>query len=310
MRSLPRLLAVAAAICCCGAGAVPGAAAVSSPYPQPGSGSPAAANDWSCHPGPAHPRPVVLVHGLGANMSENWSYMSPLLAKAGYCVFALTYGVDARGTIPPFDQMGGVVPMEQSAQQLDTFVNGVLTATGAAKVDIVGHSEGSLMPDYYVKFLGGDEYVDHYVAMTPLWDGTETLGLAELNHIAVQFGLGPAVGAVLAPLCGSCREFLHGSPFLAKLNSDGGPAVDGVTYTTIMTKYDEAVVPYTSGRLHGDDVTNIVLQDHCPQDLSEHVAVAFDPVAAQFIVNALDPDHAKRVRCTPVGPKGLPGYGH
>jgi len=28
-----------------------------------------------------------------------------------------------------------------------------------AKVDIVGHSEGSLMPDYYVKFLGGDRYV-------------------------------------------------------------------------------------------------------------------------------------------------------
>jgi triacylglycerol lipase len=271
--------------------------------PPPGS------NDWNCKPSDEHPNPVVLVHGLFANQAANWGYLAPILAKHGYCVFSLTYGRNPLAP-PPLSQVGGLQKMEQSSHELARFVDRVRDATGADKVDIVGHSEGSLMPDYYVKFLGGDEYVDHYVAMTPLWDGTQTLGLAELNHIAVQFGLGPAVGAVLAPLCGSCREFLHGSPFLAKLNSDGGPAVDGVTYTTIMTKYDEAVVPYTSGRLHGDDVTNIVLQDHCPQDLSEHVAVAFDPVVAQYIVNALDPDNAKPVRCSPVGPEHIPGHGN
>ncbi len=200
MRSLRRLLAVAAAICCCAAGAIPGAAAGTTPYPQPGSGSPAGANDWNCHPGPAHPRPVVLVHGLGANMSENWSYMSPLLAGAGYCVFALTYGVDPRGTIPPFDQMGGVVPMEQSAQQLNTFVNGVLTATGAAKVDIVGHSEGSLMPDYWVRFLSGAARVDHYVGITPLWHGTNVLELATLEQGGRSAGLSQPVVAGVRPV--------------------------------------------------------------------------------------------------------------
>jgi hypothetical protein len=68
------------------------------------------------------------------------------------------------------------------------------------------------------------------------------------------------------------------------MNSDGGPAVDGVSYTMIMTKYDEAVVPYTSGRMESDNATNIVLQDYCPSDLSEHVAVGFDPVAGQFVL--------------------------
>jgi triacylglycerol lipase len=283
------------------ASAPDGPAALLDP-PPPGS------NDWHCKPSDEHPNPVVLVHGLGANQAANWGYLAPLLADHGYCVFSLTYGRNPLAP-PPLSQVGGLQPMEESSLELAAFVALVRKVTDADKVDIVGHSEGSLMPDYYVKFRGGDEYVDKYVAMTPLWDGTNTAALASANQAAVAIGLGPGLGTVFLPLCGSCREFLHGSPFLKKLARDGGPAVDGVTYTTIMTTHDEAVVPYTSGRLHGDDVTNIVLQDHCPQDLSEHVGVAFDPVAAQYIVNALDPDHAKPVHCYPVGPRGLPGYG-
>lgn len=260
---------------------------------------PAGSNDWNCKPGEAHPEPVVLVHGLSANQANNWAYISPRLAEQGYCVFSLTYGRNPLAP-PPLSQVGGLVPMERSAEELAAFIQRVRGATGAEKVDIVGHSEGSLMPNYYVKFLGGDRYVDTYVGMTPLWDGTEVGGLAFLNRSVQQFGLDPALGLALDPLCGSCRQFLKGSEFLEKMNSDGGPAVDGVTYTMIMTKYDELVVPYTSGELDG--ATNIVLQDGCPTDLAEHVAVAFDPVTLQHIGNALDPDNAEPVRCFPVGP--------
>ena len=260
---------------------------------------PPGANDWGCTPSKAHPNPVVLVHGLSANQADNWAYISPQLADAGYCVFSLTYGRNPLAP-PPLSQVGGLTRMEDSAQELSRFVDRVRSATGAHKVDIVGHSEGSLMPDYYVKFLGGDRYVDRYVGMTPLWDGTQTAGLAFLNRTGEQLGLGPAIGLALDPLCASCREFLTGSDFLKKMNSDGGPAVDGVTYTMIMTKYDELVVPYTSGELDG--ATNIVLQDKCPSDLAEHIAVAFDPVTLQHIKNALDPENAKPIRCLPVGP--------
>jgi hypothetical protein len=46
-----------------------------------------------------------------------------------------------------------------------------------------------------------------------------------------------------------------------------------------------------------DGGTNIVLQDVCPADVSEHPLVAFDPVVLQLIRNALDPAHAAPVRC-------------
>src|SRR4051812_33812746 len=81
---------------------------------------PPGANDWSCRPTAAHPRPVVLVHGLMANMTDNWQTMSPLLANNGYCVFALTYGNDAAAG-PPRDQFGGLAKMEDSAAQLSAF---------------------------------------------------------------------------------------------------------------------------------------------------------------------------------------------
>ncbi|HKC19535.1 MAG TPA: hypothetical protein VKE27_07865 [Candidatus Dormibacteraeota bacterium] len=50
------------------------------------SASPPGANDWSCKPTSAHPRPVILVHGTFADMSDSWQALSPLLYDSGYCV--------------------------------------------------------------------------------------------------------------------------------------------------------------------------------------------------------------------------------
>jgi triacylglycerol lipase len=100
---------------------------------------------------------------------------------------------------------------------------------------------------------------------------------------------------VVAGLCGSCPQFLRGSPFLNDLNADG-EAIPGVEHTNIVTRYDALVVPYTSGIMR-DGGTNIVLQQVCSADLSEHATVAFDPVVTQLFLNALDPEHATPVRC-------------
>jgi triacylglycerol lipase len=254
-------------------------------------------NDWSCRPTAAHPDPVVLVHGLGATGPANWGYIGPLLAANGYCAFALTYGINPAALL---SQSGGQLPMEQSAQQLAAYVDQVRQATGAAKVDIVGHSEGSLMPDYYVKFLGGAAVVNRYVGITPLWQGTNLLGLGSLAAAGQASGLtGALVSLVTQGGCQSCPEFLPGSAFLTKLNSGGGPAVAGVTYTMLMTRYDELVSPYTSGVLQAPNATNIVMQDQCPFDLSGHAGMAVDPNVGQDVLNALDPAHAHAVACSP-----------
>ena len=76
--------------------------------------------------------------------------MGPRFAAAGYCTYALTYG--QLNGIPLF---AGLDKMENSAAELAKFVDEVLASTGASKVDLIGHSEGAIMPRYYLKFLGG-----------------------------------------------------------------------------------------------------------------------------------------------------------
>lgn len=257
-------------------------------------------NDWSCQPSAAHPNPVVLVHGFGATGPENWGVDGPLIAQHGYCVFWLTYGVNPNA--PLLQAFGGLLPIEQSAQQLSGFVDKVRAATGASKVDIVGHSEGSFMPNYYVKFLGGAAVVQHYVAITPLWHGTNLLGLGSLAQLGQSSGFTKLIETlVTSGGCDSCTEFLPGSALIDKLNQ-GGAAAPQVTYTTLMTKYDELVSPYTSGYLDAPNATDIVVQDQCPLDFSEHLGMALDPITLQDILNALDPAHPKAPACTLVLP--------
>ncbi len=283
--------------------AAPGAAALGEdpapapgPRPEDGSPPPTDANDWSCVPSAAHPRPVVLVHGLTTNMYEDWLTLSPALHSAGYCVFALTYGEGA------FPNRGGFLPMEQSAVELDTFVARVLAATGADQVDLVGHSEGTVMPQWWLRKMGGAAVTHSYVAITPIYDGTTLHGLDSV--IDGLKGLDPEqadrISAQFDAYCGACQQLLHGSEFLQALYDDGTVAAPGVTYTTVMTRLDELVTPYTSGYLDAPGTTNVVLQDVCPRDLSDHLVITFDPVVHRIVLNALDPEHALPISCGPL----------
>ncbi|WP_220794766.1 esterase/lipase family protein [Nocardioides pelophilus] len=253
---------------------------------------PPGGNDWDCRPTARHPRPVVLVHGTAGNKNTNWQTYAPLLHNNGYCVFALTYGV-APGTPLPANQLGGMTRMQDSARQLKRFVARVLRATGARKVDLLGHSQGTLMPEYWVKFLGGAPYVKRYVSLAPVWHGTDLANPAPL--LAKAFG----VPEDQIPVCQACGQFAATSRFMARLRK-GGLAVGDIEYTNIMTKYDELVLPYTSGRERG--MRNVVVQDHCGTDFSEHFEIAADPVAAQIVLNTLDPAHKKPVPCMVVLP--------
>jgi triacylglycerol esterase/lipase EstA (alpha/beta hydrolase family) len=231
----------------------------------------AGANNFSCRPSQAHPFPVVLVHGTFGNASD-FGVLSPQLSGAGYCVFALNYGCQAGQQL-----VCGTAPIEDSAAQLSAFVDRVLSATGAAKVDLVGHSQGGMMPRYYTKFLNGAAKVDRLIGLAPSNHGTTLDGLQNLAG-----ALAGAVG------CDACVEQLAGSAFLTRLNA-GGDTVAGVRYTVIESRFDEVVTPFTSAFLSGSAVTNILLQDHCAADFTGHLNIINDPNAIGWVQNALDP---------------------
>jgi triacylglycerol lipase len=252
--------------------------------------SPPGANDGTCRPSAAHPRPVVLVHGTAGNASSNWASMSASLANAGYCVYALTYGVPTFEAALPV-KFGGLNTMESSAEEIKVFVTRVLAATGAAKVDIVGHSQGTMVPNYYAKFLGGAPFIDRYVSLSPFWQGGGPAFLAQWQALGFAYGID---AAKFFPLCGACPEFVRGSVFMNTMRA-GGAAVPGITYTNIVTRYDEVVFPYTVGIEPG--MTNWVLQDFCALDFSDHVQIPASRTAIDLVLNALDPAHAHTPRC-------------
>ncbi len=256
--------------------------------------SPAGANDWSCTPPAAHPLPVVLVHGTAENAFDNWAELAPMLRREGYCVFALDYGGYA-GT-----SFRGMTDIAASAVELSLFVNRVLASTGASQVDLVGHSQGGMMPRFYLRFLGGAAKVHQLIALAPSNYGTTASGARGAISV-LPGGLG-----VLAVACLACEQQFRNSPFLTALNF-GGDTVPGVSYTVIATAFDEVVTPYTDaflrgGVLSGSAVTNLLLQAICPLDNTDHLGISYDPIALRLVLNALDPSSARSPACRYVPP--------
>ena len=242
------------------------AAAGGVPLPTNPFGEPTGANDWSCRPSAERPEPVVIVHGTFGDRKSLLDDLSSAMVDDGFCVFSLDYGNRATGDIAA------------SAEQLKAFVTKVLSATGAAKVSMVGHSQGGMMPRYYIKFLGGAAYVDDLVGLSPSNHGTTVVGDPS----------NPLTGPLLGATCPACAQQAAGSAFLTRLNADDETPGD-VSYTQITTKYDEVVVPYTSAYLAaGPQTTNVTIQDSCPTDTAEHVFIPMSRTAIAWVLNALE----------------------
>ena len=271
---------------------------------NPGGALPGA-NEWDRPLSKSRPNPVVLMHGTAGGAQTNWGAYVPLLVREGFSPFTLTFG--AVKTAPwPLSALGGMAPIEDSAAEFGAFVDKVLGATGAQQVDVVGHSQGTLVPGYYAKVLGGKNKIGKYVSLAPLWQGTEVF----TNKVAGAIEFHVALDITHRVHFASAPQMIHGSRFLQALNSVDGPYVPGIRYVNISTRYDEFVRPYTSGQVPGgpdDDVINVVVQDTCTEDFSDHLAIAGSRRAATMVLNALDgsadPAHGPRpVPCELVPP--------
>src|SRR3954447_14019025 len=221
---------------------------------------PPGANNPACKPAAAHPYPVILVHGTFGDMTVSWNTIAPALEARGYCVWALDYGNRGTGDI------------DRSADQLVAFIDMVRARTGAAKVSMIGHSQGGMLARYVAVRRNRLSVVDDIVGLAPSSHGTTN----------------PPAGPAGVFGCIACQQQQAGSAFMRKVNEPPPEAPGPTWYTTVTTTHDEVVTPYRSQALAGDHATNVILQDKCPADPFEHVTIVGDPVALQWAIDGLD----------------------
>ena len=252
-------------------------------------------NDAACRPSADHPDPVVFLHGLGANKDEDLNVLQADVAAQGYCTYSLTYGAGAYG---PF--VGGVGDIARSATQIKAFIEDVLAQTGAAKVDLVGHSEGGFQTLYVTKTQGISDRIGKVVAIAPPTHGTSFAGLYRLG---MTLGADELAGQVLTTFgCVACAQLVTDGSAVRTLTS-GPIAQPGVTYTIIQSRYDELVTPTETSFVREPGVTNTYVQDVCPNDPVGHIGEAYDTNVWHLVENALDPAGAAPFACS-VGSPG------
>ena len=166
---------------------------------------------------------MILLPGTLYDMADTWQALGPILADDGWCVYGLNYGATASTTLSG-GRIWSVGDIPTSAGQLATFVGQVLAATGASKVDLVGWSQGGMMPRWYLRFDGGAAYVHDLVGLAPSNHGTTVDGMSALFDAVTALGL-PA--PLTLAQCPACTQQLAGSAFLQQLNA-GEDTVPGV----------------------------------------------------------------------------------
>ncbi len=260
LRRTVTLLAVALAA----ALAVP-AAAVAAPAPTaPGPAAVPAAADPA-----TTANPVIVVGGL-SGFAAVYEPLAARLRADGFRPFVYELPGLGFGDIPT------------SARAFAGYVEQVRAVTGAARVDVVGHSEGGLVARYWLKRLGGTGAVGRYVSL-----GSPQYGTYVAN-ILTFLGLGSCAGVV------ACQQMTIGSGFLDDLNA-GDDTPDAVRYTTVRTNQDELVRPVGNAAL-ADGATNVLIQSWCPLRLVGHVGLVLDGTTYTVIRQALR-DAAIRPNC-------------
>ena len=276
---------------------VPAASAATSPYapvnrPGPALDVPAAqlAASLSCTPSvkQAAREPVLLVPGteLAPRPNFSWNY-ERAFAAAGVPYCAVTLPANANGDI-------------QTAGEYAVSAIRRMHAASGRKVDIVGYSQGGMVPRWALRF----------------WPDTramvdDDIGLDASNH-----------GTLDADFCTASNECPPAfwqqrdtARFIAALNSIQ-ETFPGISYTEVYSDTDEVVVPNlgpaASSSVHGGGgaITNVAVQSVCSADTSEHLAMgSYDPVGYALALDALthpgpaDPGRIGRSVCaTPFMP--------
>ena len=237
---------------------------INGPLGAPG---PPAAVDTTvpCRPTPAHPRPVILVHGTFDNGPNTMPRLGEPLRAEGFCVIAPTFGAysgnPARGGL---DSIVGA-----SGPQLATVIDHVREVTGAEQVDLVGYSQGAAIAGYATKVLRPGA-VHRVVSVGGYW-GADNSGMVPHQLPREVAGLG-----LWAANLRGLAELAPGSPMLTAWNGfDRTPYLPGVGYTLIATRGDQIMPPERSF-VPGPGVEWRVTEDVCGGSPNSHGGMATD----------------------------------
>jgi triacylglycerol esterase/lipase EstA (alpha/beta hydrolase family) len=241
-----------------------------SPLDRPGPAlsvpSTALSSALSCTPSVAKAQrdPILLVPGTNLDPGPNfsWNYERALSQLHWpYCTVTL-----------PYHTMGDT----QVAGEYIVYALRAMAAQSGRSVDVLGYSQGGMLPRFALRF----------------WPDTRRL-------VADMVGLDPSNHGTLDSwaLCrANCPpafwQQATGARFLDALNSRA-ETFPGIDYTQIYSHTDEVVVPNTdasgSSSLHtgSGQITNVAVQDICPNDTSDHLAMgSYDPVGFALALDA------------------------
>jgi hypothetical protein len=264
---------------------VPASAAAFAPPSTPGPplsvpGDKLAAS-LSCSPGVdnAARAPVLLVQGTGATAKDNWSWTyEPALDKVHIPWCQVDLPDHATGDV----QING---------EYVVYAIRTMYARAGRRIAIIGHSQGGMVPRWAMRF----------------WPDTramvdDMIGFAPSNHGTTQASASCGDGSCSA----ADWQQWDISNFNKALNSSA-ETWSGISYTDVYTRTDEIVQPNSddtgSSSLHtgGGRITNVAIQDVCPNDTNEHLSIGtVDPVAYALAIDALNHDGpADRSRIDP-----------
>lgn len=228
---------------------------------------------------------VVLVHDL-AGTAADWEPLAADLRAAGWCPVAFEWGRPRPRDVPL--PLGGLTGVETGAAELSRVAG---WGTGAEPVPVVAKGVGGLVVQRAIHLAEpGPSPVGALVTIGPVWNGTNVLGLADIEDLSRALGTFDAILAWertwMDPLCEGCREAVRGSELLTRLHADG-VRTPGVTYTDIVSPGDLLIHPPLGQSPPGTRVHVLGTADHGPAVW--HGELGRDPGSRRLVVDALGP---------------------
>lgn len=210
--------------------------------------------------------PVLLSPATGVTAAQNFSWnWEPALDRLGipWCAYTA-----------PNSTLNDI----QASGEYLVYAIRTTYAMAGRRIAVMGHSQGGMSMRWALRFWPDTRaMVDDVIGFSGSNHGTTVLTPSDCAA-----GCPPADWQQMA-----------GSNFIRALNS-GAETFPGISYTEIYTHTDEVVQPNSgpdaSAALHtgGGMITNVAIQDICPADVNEHLAVGtIDPVAYALAVDAL-----------------------